>query len=140
MRKQRSDKGTRRKDRPNDEFYSFRLTPAQPGETDPKILAEQQAIDAIGRYLASDPKASVRELVTGLISHFNGIPLSKEALLSELNQSFSQQLERLAATIDRLISSGLQARPAGQPETAEDAGGVNMAYLRKIQETLRGKK
>ncbi len=139
MRKQRSDKGTRRKDRPEDKFYSFRLSQSQPGDTDPKILAEQNAIDWIEHYL-SDPKASVRELVTGLISHFNGIPMSKEATLSELNQSFSQQLERLASTIDRLIASGLQARPAGQPEAAEDTGGVNMAYLRKIQETLRGKK
>lgn len=140
MRKQRSDKGARRKARPDDLFYSFRLTPAQPGETDPKVLAEQKAIDLIAAYIDSDKEASVRSMVTDLIAHFNGIPTSKEATLSELNQSFGQQLERLAATIDRLISSGLQAHPNGQSETSEDTGGVNMAYLRKIQETLRGKK
>lgn len=137
-RKTRSDKDTRRKGMPPDKFYSFRLSQARPGEDNPQRLLEQEAIDFIGEYLSA-PKTSMRQIVVGLISHFKGIPPTRETQLADLHQSFSQELARFSATIDRLIASGV--RLGGQsPTTEENTSGVNMAYLKRIQETLRGKK
>lgn len=130
MRKERSDKGTRRNGRPDDKRYAFRLSPDNPKEL--------PIIEAIETHLALNPDDSLRMIIVDCLGARVGQGLTREEAMHE---TFEQQIERLATTIDRLLSSGL-SRGVAQVAAQEDesTSGVNMDYLKRIQQTLRGKK
>jgi hypothetical protein len=122
----RADKGTRRNDRPVDKFYSFRLTPNEDNKDDP----EQKVIDAIADYLDDNPSKSLRHFI---VENFAGV--KKEQQLAE---TLEQQIERLSSSIDRLLTLRLEAPAA--PPPAQGKPDVDMDYLKRIQQTLRGGK
>jgi hypothetical protein len=123
----RADKGTRRNGTEKDRFYTFRLNPND--------SEELPVIDAIDGWLAKNDKQSLRDLINLLVKDQLPKPITRE---EQLVETFEQQIERLASSIDRLLSLKLERVSNNQPE--EEAGGVNMDYLKRIQQTLRGGK
>jgi hypothetical protein len=127
LKSPRADKGTRRNGTEKDRFYTFRLNPND--------SEELPVIDAIDGWLAKNDKQSLRDLINLLVKDQLPKPITRE---EQLVETFEQQIERLASSIDRLLSLKLERVSNNQPE--EEAGGVNMDYLKRIQQTLRGGK
>jgi hypothetical protein len=127
LKSPRADKGTRRNGTEKDRFYTFRLNPND--------SEELPVIDAIDGWLAKNDKQSLRDLINLLVKDQLPKPITRE---EQLVETFEQQIERLASSIDRLLSLRLERVSNNQPE--EEAGGVNMDYLKRIQQTLRGGK
>lgn len=119
-RKPRKDKGKKRNERPDGAQYSVRLNPAKEDE---KIV-----FDKISDYLKDNPGKIFKDF---LIYHFKGSDPTRETL--------SSQIERLAKTIDKLMSLNLQ-RGSSLVNSSGDANDVDMGYLAKIQASLRGGK
>jgi len=130
-RKERSDKGTRRNGRADDVRYAFRLSPDNEKEA--------SIIKAIADHLHLNPNDSLRTIIVDCVGDRVGVGLTREEAMHE---TFEKQIERLAATIDQLLSSGLQRGVVGYAPAQEDqsTNGVNMDYLKRIQQTLRGGK
>ena len=124
----RSDKGKRRNGDEKDRFYTFRLNPND--------KEELPVIEAIDGWLEKNDKDSLRDLVNLLVKDQLPKSLTREEQLAE---TFEQQIERLAASIDRLLSLKLERVSSGQDES-EVEGEVDMNYLKRIQQTLRGQK
>lgn len=131
-RKTRKDKGTTRHGRERDRTYAFRLNSDKPDE--------RAVIDAIDTHLKEHKgTSSVKKIIMTCIGERLPNALTKEEMLHE---TFEQQINRLAQTIDKLLSLNLQrmSGKTSEHQSEDDTGGVNMAYLAKIRETLRGKK
>lgn len=129
-RKPRKDIGTRRNNRPDDRTFAFRLNPDKE--------EERKVIEAIDTHLRDNPKSSLREIIVTCIGERIGVQaLTKE---EQLIETFEQQLDRLVSSIDRLLSLKLERVASGQSQQEDDSGGVDMGYLKRIQETLRGGK
>jgi len=128
-RKTRKDKGTRRNGRPDDFGFSFRLNPGKP--------AEEKVLLKIHEHFTKNPAHTIKDIIMDRIGNHEG-PLTREEAIHE---TFDQQIERLAQTIDKLLSLNLQ-RITGDVKAQEDdnTSGVNMDYLKRIQQTLRGAK
>lgn len=129
-RKPRKDIGTRRNDRPDDRTFAFRLNPDKP--------SENEIIKAIDDHLRMNPKSSLREIIVTCIGERLGKhPLTREA---ELVDTLEQQIERLASSIDRLLTLKLERVSDNSPLQTEPTDEVDMNYLKRIQQTLRGGK
>ena len=124
----RSDKGKRRNGDEPDKFYTFRLNPND--------VDEYPIVQAIEAWLDDNPKFSFRDLVKLLINDQLPKSLTREEQLAE---TFEQQIERLSLSIDRLLSLKLERVSSGQAEPDAE-GEVDMNYLKRIQQTLRGQK
>jgi hypothetical protein len=125
----RADKGTRRSGDEPDRFYSFRLNPND--------INELPVIEALEGWLAENDKKSMRDLVKLLVKDRLPNALTKEEQLAE---TFEQQIERLAASIDRLMSLKLERVSGGQADQSNSEDDVDMNYLKRIQQSLRGSK
>lgn len=125
----RADKGTRRNGGEKDKFYTFRLNPNDKDEL--------PIISAIEEWLEDNPKYYFRDLIKLLVGDRINSALTRE---EQLVETFEQQIERLASSIDRLLTLKLENLSSGQTQQEEPEGGVNMDYLKRIQQTLRGGK
>jgi hypothetical protein len=120
-RKTRKDKGTTRTGRLDNAQYSIRLNPAKD--------AEKIVLDKISEYLRNNPGKIFKDF---LLYHFkDGDPV---------HETFEQQIDRLAKTIDKLMSLNLQRASLPKGDSGDEGSDVDMSYLAKIQATLRGKK
>ena len=129
-RKERSDKGTRRNDKPEDERFAFRLNETKP--------AEALVLNAIRAHLTSFPNDTIKTIVMTCITERLPHPLNREEKTAE---TLDQQIERLASAIDRLLSLNLQRVSQGANLSSDEGvGGVDMGYMKRLQETLRGAK
>lgn len=129
-RKVRKDKGTHRNNRDEDKTYAFRLRPDKPDE--------MAVIRAIDDHLSANKQDSVKTIIMTCIGERLGKPLTRE---TELNESLEQQIDRLASAIDELLSLNLQRGVAGKAQAGnESTSGVDVNYLTRIQQTLRGGK
>ena len=132
-RKTRSDKGTHRNDNPDDERYAFRLNTSKPEE-----LILLKAIQDHVKSANDGKKRTVKTFLLKCVGDGLHLTRSHEEIVSE---TLEQQIERLAGQIDKLISLNLQRIVHGaQAQEDDSTGGVNMDYLKRIQQTLRGKK
>lgn len=127
-RKQRKDTGTKRIPKGSeDKTYAFRLSPTIP--------AEAEIIDAIEDHKALFPGDNMRDIIV----KFLGESLNRGQTRQErVVETMEEQIERLSLSIDRLLTLKLE-RASDKPQQEEEAG-VNMDYLKRIQQTLRGGK
>ena len=132
-RKTRSDKGTRRNNTPDDTRYALRLNTSKPEEL--------TLLRVIQNHINDTSDGKPRNIKTFLLKCVgDGLHLTRshEEIVSE---TLEQQIERLAGQIDKLISLNLQRVVHGAQSQEDDStSGVNMDYLKRIQQTLRGKK
>jgi hypothetical protein len=134
-RKERSDKGTHRNGTTSDDHgrFAFRLNTSKP--------EEMKLLEAIQAHIYGDPKDKKRNIKTFLLKCVNdGLHMTRshEEIVSE---TLEQQIERLAQQIDKLLSLNLQRVSGGVKAQEDDStSGVNMDYLKRIQQTLRGAK
>lgn len=128
LTKPRADKGTRRNDKEKDRFYTFRLSPDNEKES--------RIIQAIDDYLDEHKSESVRHIIVECLGARLPGHLTKE---QELAETLEEQIDRLASSIDKLLTMDLQ-RGNGQSVKQEESSGVNMDYIKRIQATLRGGK
>lgn len=127
-RKVRKDAGSQRIPKGSeDRTYAFRLSPAIP--------VEAEIIDAIDEHRALFPGDNMRDIVVKFLGESLRNGQTREERVVE---TLEQQIERLSSSIDRLLTLKLERVSDAQPE--EEAGGVNMDYLKRIQQTLRGGK
>ncbi len=129
-RKTRSDKGTKRNDAPKDVRYAFRLNSSKPEES---MLHE-----AIEAHKGISTGNNIKTFLLKCVGDGLHLVRSHEEIMSE---TLEQQIERLAGQIDKLLSLNLQRIVQGSHAQEDDStSGVNMDYLKRIQQTLRGKK
>lgn len=129
-RKIRKDKNTKRiPEGSEDRTYAFRLSPSIP--------EEKAIIDAINDHKALNPGDNMRDIIV----KFLGANLSQGVTREErVVETLEQQIDRLAASIDRLLTLKLE-RVSGAPASQNDeTGNVDMGYMKRLQETLRGGK
>jgi hypothetical protein len=129
-RKVRKDKGTHRNNRDEDKTYAFRLRPDKPDE--------MAVIRAIDEHLDRNKGDSIKTIVMTCIGERLGKPLTREA---EMSETLDQQIDRLASAIDKLLSLNLQRGGTSKaPPVGESTSSVDVGYLERIQQTLRGGK
>ena len=134
-RKERSDKGTHRHGTTKDDFgrYAFRLNTSKPEE-----LNLQEAIQAHVYAPGVKEKRNIKTFLLKCVNDGLHLTRSHEEIVAE---SLDQQIERLASQIDKLLSLNLQRITGGVKAQEDDStSGVNMDYLKRIQQTLRGAK
>jgi hypothetical protein len=128
-RKPRKDTGVKRIPKGSeDKTYAFRLSPA--------IRAEAEIIDAIEEHKALNPGDNMRDIIVKFLGGSLNRGVTREERVVE---TLEQQIDRLASSIDRLLTLKLE-HVSEKPQQEDDANGVNMDYLKRIQQTLRGGK
>jgi len=132
MRKERSDKGTRRRSTQEDVSITIRLSPGNTRDypDDARVLAIAQ------RWLDEDSSRTWRQLVTmSILKSAGDLPdVNYSASLADLSDQFAEQLDRLQDTIERLISEGV--KPAGKKPAGKS--NVNLGYLQNLKQALKG--
>ena len=126
-RKERSDKGTRRRGTQQDEIITIRLSPDDPDE--------QRVLEIARKWLAEDDKRTWRQFfaLSALRAAGNIPDVNASVSLADLSDRFQLQLDRLQDTIERLITEGV--KPAGKKSGGKSS--VNLGYLQNLKQALR---